>query len=243
MNVKMISVFALSAIVWTQPALAGSAKAQNIGVGTGAIVGAVVGGPVGFFVGVIGGAKIGEKIDHQSDQNFALNSELEQARSAQSDLSRQVSVMDAELVATRESLDAIAEGPMADAYAVLRNGLDIDVLFGTDEYEIDARMTAQLQRLATSLTDLDGVRIHLDGYADSRGSGRYNEMLSLQRAQHVREIIAAAGVDARLITLKAHGSELTAESEAPRATLQSQRRVAIRISLQDELADRQLAGL
>lgn len=243
MNCKMIGVLALATVVWTQPVLASSDKAQNIGVGTGAIVGAVVGGPVGFFVGVVGGAKIGEKIDHQSDQNKMLDSELGYAASAQAALTRRVAQLDAELVTTRESLDAIAEGPMADAYAVLRNGLDIDVLFGSDEYQIDTRMTAQLQRLAASLTDLDGVRIHLDGYADSRGSGRYNEMLSLQRAQHVREILAKGGVDARLITVKAHGSELTADSEAPRATLQSQRRVAIRISLHDELVDRQLAGL
>jgi OOP family OmpA-OmpF porin len=47
--------------------------------------------------------------------------------------------------------------------------------------------------------------VQLDGFADERGDERYNQLLSEQRVNFIRDQLVAAGIDASRITAAAHG--------------------------------------
>ena len=93
-------------------------------------------------------------------------------------------------------------------------GLEIELPFRTDETELPAEIQARVMAIAGLLSTTPGLSVQVDGYADPRGSVAYNQALSLARAERVRELIAATGIDQGRITTFGHGESMTPGDDA-----------------------------
>jgi outer membrane protein OmpA-like peptidoglycan-associated protein len=95
--------------------------------------------------------------------------------------------------------------------ALMQAGIEMDLLFRTDEHKLGNTTDSKLRQLATSLASLPDVYIQLDGFADERGDADYNQNLSARRAENVREILTSNGIAESRIKVAAHGESPAAD--------------------------------
>jgi len=91
-----------------------------------------------------------------------------------------------------------------DAAKVL-DGLQGDVLFRTGSAEIPPEMAHEIQVLAGAVAKSPALKVRVDGYADPRGTVDTNLKLSEARANAVRDLFLAAGVDDEALEVNAYG--------------------------------------
>lgn len=226
MRNSAIAIVATASLLVAAPGFAAekSKRNENIGVGSGAIIGAVAGGPVGFVVGAAVGAKVGETLDRKNQriaglQDSVRNSEAEVAR-----LERDFDVLGNEV----ERLQELTRPELID---LMQAGIEMDVLFRTDEAVLAETTGDRLFRLAGILAGMQDISIQLDGFADERGDAEYNQSLSQRRVQYIRDQFVAAGVHPDRINATAHG-ESTAQDDTP-DSFALERRVSVKLFLED----------
>jgi outer membrane protein OmpA-like peptidoglycan-associated protein len=133
--------------------------------------------------------------------------------------------MDRNLDALSAELQRMQRHSTQEIVSLLEAGIVMDLLFRTDEAVLADTTGIRLHRLATTLAAMPGIQVRLDGFADERGDESYNQKLSEQRVDFIRDQLIAAGVDASRITASAHG-----ESPAQDDTIDSyalERRVSL----------------
>jgi outer membrane protein OmpA-like peptidoglycan-associated protein len=224
---KTISTITVVSLIALLPfaAQAAASKQENIGVGAGAIVGAAAGGPVGFIVGAAVGAYLGDSMYQKNGQIETLSAELEASRSEVVRLEEDFGRMDRDLDALSAELQRMQRHSTQEIASLLEAGIVMDLLFRTDEAVLADTTGIRLHRLATTLATMPGIQVQLDGFADERGDTDYNQQLSEQRVNFIRDQLIEAGVDASRITASAHG-----ESPAQDDTVDSyalERRVSL----------------
>jgi outer membrane protein OmpA-like peptidoglycan-associated protein len=201
-----------------------SAKNESIGVGSGAVVGAIAGGPVGFIIGAAIGAKLGETIDRKNQSIAGLQETVDDSRSKIVRLEREFDELGGEI----ERLEQLSRPELID---LMQAGIEMDLLFRTDEAVLADATRDRLAQLAGTLAAMSDIRIQLDGFADERGAAEYNQTLSGRRVQFIRDQFVAAGVHPDLISATAHG-ESAAEDDTP-DSYALERRVSVRLFLSD----------
>ena len=82
-----------------------------------------------------------------------------------------------------------------------------DAFFEYDSIEIAEPHRASLQKNAAFLKQRQGVRILIEGHADSRGTNEYNLALGERRADAVRDYMVSLGVATDRITIVSKGEE------------------------------------
>ncbi len=97
------------------------------------------------------------------------------------------------------------------------------VYFDTAKYDITKATAERLDRLAVVLKTRPELKIFLEGFADVRGSIPYNQTLSNNRANAVKQYLAGKGCNAEIIIDKGRGET----KEYP--SLQLNRRVDIMV--------------
>lgn len=194
-------------------ASAAASREESIGVGTGAVVGALAGGPVGFIIGAAIGAKLGDSFHEKSDRIDNLQSSLQVSRESQDDLNAAV-----------KQLQNIARPELV---SLMQAGIDMDLLFRTDEYALTDTTGDRLAQMASMLANMPGVRIQLDGFADERGDAEYNYALSERRVEFVRNMFITAGVHPTRISASAHGESVAQDPDVDSYALE--RRVSVRL--------------
>ena len=131
--------------------------------------------------------------------------------------------------------------PPADAAAAKRYTLSADTLFAFDKSDassMSAQGRAELAELAGKLKSFDHLQnIRISGHTDYLGSDSYNQVLSQQRADTVRQYLIAQGIDAGLIQAYGAGKQQPIKTclnkgsrEALIACLQPNRRVEIEVN-------------
>jgi OOP family OmpA-OmpF porin len=128
--------------------------------------------------------------------------------------------------------------------------LSTDVLFDFNRAELKDTGKARLDQLAAEIKDADVDEIIAVGHADRIASDDYNQKLSEQRAQAVKDYLTQQGAKARTITAEGKGEsepvtgedckKMGAERASNRklvACLQPDRRVEIEV-----LGSREVAG-
>jgi outer membrane protein OmpA-like peptidoglycan-associated protein len=218
-----------------------TARANGVGSVVGAVLGGLVGGPPGAIAGLALG---GIASDWQQQSKLAL--ELEQRGDAlaieRAELIADQQRSKVQLAALSRTLEAErgAAARTADA-ALLAHGLEFAVAFRTSSAELPEDVDAGLEALAQLILALPALEVHLDGYADPRGSGEFNQELSLARAEAVRDRLVAAGVEPGRIHLTAYGASgsLAAGDVADPDGWALQRRVSVRV----EVREGQLAAM
>jgi outer membrane protein OmpA-like peptidoglycan-associated protein len=105
-----------------------------------------------------------------------------------------------------------------------------DVLFDTGKYNL--RMPAQLglAKLTGIVLSHPGLKLAIEGYTDTTGTAAFNQTLSEQRANAVRDYLIQQGLDAGSVTAQGFGpANPVASNDTPQGRQQN-RRVEIIIS-------------
>ncbi|MEM1175419.1 MAG: DUF456 family protein [Pseudomonadota bacterium] len=236
MNHKLTAVLATSALLFASTSSI-AAESRNvstketIGLGGGAVIGAVAGGPVGFVLGAGLGALLGEHMHKQSQDIDNLNAALDSSQAKVASLSSGVIELQG---ANEELLDEIRRiEPYArpELVNLMQAGIEMDLLFRTDEDALADTTGERLTELAGTLAGMNDVRIQLDGFADERGDAEYNQGLSERRVQFVRDQLIAAGVPAQRISTTAHGEAVAQDEKADSLALE--RRVTLKVFIDE----------
>ena len=215
-TIALITVLALSA----QTANAAASKEENVGVGTGAVIGALAGGPVGFIIGAALGAKLGDTLHNKSEEIEALEGSLQNSRRSALALERDMDKLNSEI----EHLQSVARPELV---SLMQAGINMDLLFRTDEFALTDLTGDRLTQMAASLAAMSGVRIQLDGFADERGDSKYNLELSEKRVEFVRNMFISAGVHPTRISGSAHGESVAQNPDVDSYALE--RRVSVKL--------------
>ena len=187
------------------PAFAeGGSKEEGIGVSLGATIGAFAGGPAGFIVGAALGAKLGDQMHQRDEEVDSLSASLQGSQNRVNELEGDVDTL-------AENLQRLQEESRPELLSLLQAGIEMDLLFRTDEHVLADTTGSRLQQLAASLATMPDVFVQLDGFADERGDAAYNQMLSDRRAAHVKDVLVANGIPAERISVKAHGESPAAD--------------------------------
>ena len=105
-----------------------------------------------------------------------------------------------------------------------------DILFDFDKSDLRTNETSKVSDIAQYLQQNPSVIVGIDGYADPRGTDRYNQALSERRVNVIRDALVGAGVSADKITTGAFG-EMRLKCNVPtQECWQSDRRVEVLIS-------------
>ena len=159
LNVVMAPVFADD----------GGSREEDVGVGVGVVIGSVAGGPIGAIVGAALGAKLGDEFHQRNEDVNYLTASLSGSTDRISDLERNISALQGEVHTRDDELQQIREIVRPELVAMLKAGIEMDLLFRTDEHVLADVTSKRLEQLASSLAINPNIRVQLDGYADERG--------------------------------------------------------------------------
>jgi outer membrane protein OmpA-like peptidoglycan-associated protein len=215
-TVALITILALTA----QTASADASRKESIGVASGAVVGALAGGPVGLIIGAAIGGKLGDTANSKSEHIESLQGSLQASQRSAADLANGIDELTAEI----EQLQRVANPELV---SLMQAGIDMDLLFRTDEYALTDTTGDRLAQMAAMLAGMPGVRIQLDGFADERGDAAYNHKLSERRVEFVRNLFVASGVHPTRISTSAHGEAVAQAPDADSYALE--RRVSVKL--------------
>lgn len=226
MRTSVIVTIAALSVLASVPAAAAekSHRNQNIGVGSGAVIGAVAAGPVGAIIGAAIGAKVGDTFDDKNVQIASLETDVDTSNS-------QVARLESDLDALGVELDRLNELARPELLDLMQAGIEMDLLFRTDESVVADTTGVRLATLAGTVARMDDVRIQLDGFADERGDEAYNKALSERRVRFIRDQFVAAGVDPGRISMTAHGESVAQDESLDSLALE--RRVSVRLFIDE----------
>lgn len=182
-------------------------RGAGIGAAAGAVVGAIIGnqvggqGRTGAAVGAVIGAAIGGAEGHRMDQQ---QKELQQI-------------------------------PGVEVTRPTENEIDInltnDILFDYNSYALRGESKSTLQNLADNFRKYSDEQISVEGHSDAVGSHEYNQRLSEQRADTVRNYLVDQGVNGQRVTSVGFGeTRPKATNETPEGR-QLNRRVEIHVTM------------
>jgi len=105
-----------------------------------------------------------------------------------------------------------------------------DVLFDFDKYTLKPGAREKMAKVAGILLAYPGLKIQLEGHTDSVGGEEYNQKLSDQRANSVRDYLVQQGVPGATVTAAGFGKSDPVASNDTAAGRQRNRRVEMVVS-------------
>ncbi len=205
-----------------QPATAETrtSRQETIGIGAGGVIGAVAGGPVGFIVGAAIGAKVGDTLHQKNASIDTLQASLVASERTIAHLERDIDTLG-------DRIEQLQELSRPELISMLETGINMDLLFRTDEYALVDLTGGRFASLASTIATMPEIHIQLDGFADERGDEDYNLELSRKRVEFVRDLLLQAGVSDENISLTAHGESVAQDETTD--SLAFERRVSVRL--------------
>jgi outer membrane protein OmpA-like peptidoglycan-associated protein len=105
-----------------------------------------------------------------------------------------------------------------------------DVLFDFNKYTLKPGAREKLAKVSGILLAYPGLQIQLEGHTDAVGSEEYNQKLSEDRANSVRDYVVGQGVPSNTVTAKGFGKTQPVASNDNAAGRQKNRRVEMVVS-------------
>jgi outer membrane protein OmpA-like peptidoglycan-associated protein len=105
-----------------------------------------------------------------------------------------------------------------------------DVLFDFNKYTLKPGAREKLARVSGIIMTHPGLKIDVEGHTDNVGSDEYNQKLSEQRANSVREYLTTQGVPQNMVTSKGFGEGQPVADNNSAAGRQQNRRVELVVS-------------
>ncbi len=231
-------------------ALAGEPKTtppqEPAGFITGGVIGGIAAGPVGAVIGAGIGTWLGNRVHRAGEatraeaqvaalQTDKMRLQIESAALAadKGNLSETNRVLTARLDELSRGIEASQavndEADRRDAARVL-DGLQGDVLFRTGSADITPEMQQGIRILAEAVAKSPALKVRVDGYADVRGTVGTNLKLSQARAEAVRDLFLAAGVNDEALEINAYGKSQSVAQDSDGYALE--RRVRLTLQAQ-----------
>jgi outer membrane protein OmpA-like peptidoglycan-associated protein len=213
---------------------------EPAGFVTGAVIGGFAGGPIGAVVGAGIGTWLGNRVHRASEakkaeaqvallqtDKAALEAEKSELLDEKTQLLQSNQTLTAKLGDVSKQVEAV-QSAKADASEVL-DGLEGDVLFRTGSADITPEIAHQVQVLAQAVAKSPSLKIRVDGYADPRGSADDNLKLSQDRANAVRDLLTAAGLDENELEVNAYGKSQSVAADPDGYALERRVRITLQI--------------
>ena len=105
-----------------------------------------------------------------------------------------------------------------------------DVLFDTAKYSLKPNTQVSLAKVATILELYPGLKVQVEGYTDSTGSPAFNQTLSENRADSVKNFLVQNGVPQDNVTAQGYGATDFVAPNTSAAGRQQNRRVEMIVS-------------
>lgn len=203
--VLVLSLVACSGM--TQRQQTGTAIGAAGGAGVGAIIGGAYSGSTGAWIGGLIGAGLGGLAGYQvgsymDRQEAELNAVLEESRANNR----------ASIERDRENTD------------VLLATFKGDVFFDFDSAAMKPGAYSEIDRVTPVLVKYNHTAIQVEGHTDAIGTEAYNQQLSEQRAETVKNVLIQRGIDPKRIRSVGFG-----ESQPISSNNAMNRRVTLRI--------------
>jgi outer membrane protein OmpA-like peptidoglycan-associated protein len=189
---------------------------EPIGFLAGGVIGGFAAGPIGAVVGAGIGTWLGNRVHRAGDarsaeakaaalqgDNTALQAEKSTLLSDKNALAESNRDLTAQLDGMTRKIET-AQSAKSDGNDVL-DGLEGDVMFRTGSADISPEIAHQIEALAQAVSKSPDLKVRLDGYADPRGSVETNLQLSQDRANAVRDLLLAAGINETALEVNAYG--------------------------------------
>lgn len=97
-------------------------------------------------------------------------------------------------------------GCSSETVEILRGKLLVN--FSNDSYLVRGQSSAEIKKLADLMKAHPALLLTIEGHTSKQGSAEYNQILSLQRAQAIKDIlITSFAIDAARITAVGYGFE------------------------------------
>ena len=214
---------------------------EPIGFVTGGVIGAFAAGPLGAVVGAGLGTWLGNRVHRAGDATkaeatvVALQTDATELQAQKSALLKDKNALietDRDLSARLDDLTHKVEAArtaQVDGSEVL-DGLQGDVLFRTGSAEITPEIAHQIQVLALAVAKSPELKVRVDGYADPRGTADSNLKLSEARANAVRDLFLAAGINNEVLEVNAYGKSQSVAADSDGFALE--RRVRLTLQAQ-----------
>jgi outer membrane protein OmpA-like peptidoglycan-associated protein len=181
----------------------GTATGAGVGAGLGAIIGASTGGggsgraTRGAVLGGLAGAVAGN----------VWSKHMEQQRQTMEQATRGTGVQVSQTADNRLKLE-----------------IPSDISFDTNRADIKPNFRPILDRFAGTLQDNPATYVTIIGHTDSTGGDQINQPLSLDRAAHARDYLAARGINPNRITVEGRAArEPVASNEDPAGRARNRR--------------------
>src|SRR5262249_12668175 len=100
----------------------------------------------------------------------------------------------------------------------------------TGKADLKAAARERLAKVAGILVSYPDIKVEIDGHTDSTGSLEFNEQLSQQRAEAVRNYLASQGVNSSALTKQGTGPSQPVTANETAAGRQQNRRVELIVS-------------
>jgi OmpA-OmpF porin, OOP family len=109
------------------------------------------------------------------------------------------------------------------------------ILFDLNKSSIRSESEETLQAIADIMKEYDNTIFHIEGHTDSTGSDSYNEQLSRERAQAVKDFLVEAGIPSNRLTSEGYGESRPIASNNTAKGRQQNRRVEISLDKDKEM--------
>lgn len=223
-GLALAAAYALAAPVQAaERAKTGGSKQEGIGVLSGLTVGALAGGPFGAVIGAATGGILGERYHKQAQEKKALAASLSKMEAARTQLQ-------GDLALTREEGEKL--GMAVD------RGRDLEASFGfrTADSTLSDDDVERLQKLGALAGAVGKVKVRVSGYADPRGSEKFNAALAEKRADAVAHVLIQSGVDVSQMVVESYGESGSKSAEGDLDGYAFDRRVTVKIEHEGDTA-------
>jgi outer membrane protein OmpA-like peptidoglycan-associated protein len=105
-----------------------------------------------------------------------------------------------------------------------------DVLFDTGKYTLKEPAREALAKISGIVISHPGLNLQVEGYTDSTGTPEFNQKLSEERANTVRDFLAAEGLNPQSMTAVGYGMNYPVAPNDTAAGRKLNRRVELVIS-------------
>ena len=105
-----------------------------------------------------------------------------------------------------------------------------DVLFDFNKYTLKTEAREKLAKVSGILLAYPGLKLQVEGYTDNIGSDDYNQKLSEQRADSVRDYLVQQSVADASVTAKGYGKQSPVADNSTNAGRAQNRRVELVVS-------------
>jgi outer membrane protein OmpA-like peptidoglycan-associated protein len=162
-------------------------------------------------------------------QQLAAEADKARAAAAEADRLRQQAEKEKSDLRARllQQLNAVLETHDTARGLIANMG---DVLFETGKYELKPEARERLAKVSGILLAYPSLKIAIEGHTDSVGTDDYNQRLSEQRAESVRDYLVSQGVAEPAVTAKGFGKTQPIASNDTPDGRQKNRRVELVLS-------------